>query len=326
MAGIANAILDRSESSAPLAVAISDDFLNPGKHAPALEKAYASADFVFDFSASVAVSRRAATSSTTARHISAFLTPSGTSLVITAEDQKRAVRLDWLEMLHYRMILNEPSLRNSLQPQDKRFRYGNSCRDASFELSQDNTALWAATASKALKEVILNAEANVIVFSSDKEGRVSRVECAAKKMLTLRLSDWTIRFDAFLVDRMAALRKEKLPNETGGILLGNLNTAAQICSIIDIVESPPDSEEWPTSYIRGCAGLRERVEQVENETLSQVGYVGEWHSHPRGAAVTPSTDDLKAYGWLTAKMTAEALPAIMLIIGDRKQLCLVSTS
>jgi integrative and conjugative element protein (TIGR02256 family) len=128
------------------------------------------------------------------------------------------------------------------------------------------------------------------------------------------------------LDKLAGLRKQKLPNETGGVLLGHFDTAASVCSIIDIIPSPPDSEEWPTSYIRGCVGLRKRIQEVEDQTLNQIGYAGEWHSHPRGALVSPSADDLKAYKWLATRMLAETLPAIMLIIGDGKRFCLVSTS
>ena len=46
--------------------------------------------------------------------------------------------------------------------------------------------------------------------------------------------------------------------------------------------------------------------------------------HPRGASTHPSSDDLRAYGWLTSHMHAEALPGIMLIIGDRREIRLVS--
>ncbi|MCI0541863.1 MAG: ThiF family adenylyltransferase [Verrucomicrobiales bacterium] len=326
MAQIANAVLDQPADAAPIAAAIPEDFLNPRKYATDLDRAYNSANLVLDLSASIAVSRRCASSKTKARHIGAFLTPPGTSLILTAEDTERHVRLDWLEMLHYRAVLNEPALRDSLRPPDARFRYGNSCRDVSLQLAQDDTALWAATASKAIKQLAAESEARVRIYHAGKEGLVSRVDAPVTRLLSVKHADWVVRFDKYLLDRMAGLRKEKLPNETGGILLGHFDTSSRICSIIDVVESPPDSEEWPTSYIRGCAGLQERVHEAEEQTLNQIGYVGEWHSHPRGAAVTPSRDDLKAYGWLAARMLAETLPAIMVIIGDARRFCLVSAS
>ena len=85
------------------------------------------------------------------------------------------------------------------------------------------------------------------------------------------------------------------------------------------------SVEWPTTYIRGSNGLAETVRKVEEQTLGQIGYVGEWHSHPRGASISPSEDDRKAYSWLVGHMNAETLPAIMLIVGDGSKFCLVNT-
>jgi hypothetical protein len=108
-------------------------------------------------------------------------------------------------------------------------------------------------------------------------------------------------------------------------LLGSFDTHRRICSIIDVIPSPPDSKEWPTSYIRGCEGLAAKVKSVQEQTLGQVNYVGEWHSHPRGASTRPSRDDFTAYGWLVGHMDMESLPAIMMIIGDRQQFRLVST-
>lgn len=326
MAQIANAVLDQPKDSPPIAKAIPADFLKPGKHAAVLEADYKTADLVLDFSASIAVSRRCASSESKTRHIGAFLSPSGSSLIVTAEDKKRRSRLDWLEMLHYRAVLNEPALKDSLRPHDARFRYGNSCRDVSIQLAQDDTAIWAGTASKAIKQLVLHSEANVRIYHADAGGQISLFGSSVTPLSEPKLGLWTVRFDKFVLDKLASLRKQKLPNETGGVLLGHFYTQENICSIVDVVESPPDSEEWPTSYIRGCAGLRQRVREAEEQTLNQIGYVGEWHSHPKGVAVSPSTDDLKAYAWLAAQMLAESLPAIMLIIGDSRRFCLVSNS
>jgi hypothetical protein len=70
---------------------------------------------------------------------------------------------------------------------------------------------------------------------------------------------------------------------------------------------------WPCLEFRGS-----------DSTLGQLTYAGEWHSHPRRAAVRPSGDDFQAYAWLTSYMHAETLPGIMLIIGDCRRLCLVA--
>lgn len=243
---------------------------------------------------------------------------------MAAEDAGRHIRLDWLEMLHYRAILNEPGLANSLQSKDSRLRYGNSCRDISTEMAQDDTALWSAVASKSIKQIQETTSAVLRIYTSDARGITKLTERTVSKPRVLRMLDWQVRMDEWLIQKLTKFRESRLPNETGGILIGAFDTASRVCSIVDALPSPPDSTEWPTSYIRGCEDLAARVQEVKNMTLGQITYVGEWHSHPRGATVSPSGDDFRAYEWLTSYMHVEALPGIMLIVGDRRKLCLVT--
>jgi hypothetical protein len=91
----------------------------------------------------------------------------------------------------------------------------------------------------------------------------------------------------------------------------------KVLYIVDTIPSPPDSEEWPTVYIRGCKGLSKAVGAVERRTDGNLVYVGEWHSHPRGFGCSPSEDDMMAFAWLTGHMTAVGLPPLMAIIGSR---------
>lgn len=89
--------------------------------------------------------------------------------------------------------------------------------------------------------------------------------------------------------------------------------------VVDVVPSPPDSKEWPTVYIRGAVVLRERVEEIQSRTSSMLQYVGEWHSHPDGYSCRPSSDDKKAFAWLTGLMKLDGFPAIMLIEGRNQR-------
>ena len=305
--------------------AIPADVLKPAKHADALAAAFEAAALVLDLSASVAVARYLGRTDAKARHATAFLTPCGSGLVVAFEDLNRRIRLDWLEMLHYRAILQEPDLHSSLQSPDGNHRYGNACRDVTTVMAQDDVAIWAGTASKQIKRLYRGEEAALRVFHAREDGSTKVFEPPITELFTLRLGDWTIRFDRWLLELLGRLRRDKLPSETGGVLLGAFDTQARVCSIVDLVPSPPDSTEWPTSYIRGCAGLRERVQAVEEMTLGQVGYVGEWHSHPDGYSTMPSPDDMTAYAWLIDHMHTEALPAIMLIVGSEGAFRLVST-
>ncbi len=321
MAKTANAILDGKS----IAKFIPGNFLRPGNHTEAISKAISEAKLILDFSASIAVARDLASRDLNARCICAYLSPKGDGLTIAVEDREGGVRLNWLEMLHYRAILNETALNQSLQSQDVRFRYGNSCRDVSSQLAQDDAAMWSGVASKAVKELEKQDMGVLRIYMSKPDGGIEIFHPQVTKPLTIALYEWTILLDDWLLTKLATFRQERLPNETGGILVGNFDTQRRTCFLVDALLSPPDSQEWPMSYIRGCEGLREKVQHIENLTLEQLGYVGEWHSHPDGFSTNPSPDDYTAYSWLVGHMETEMLPGIMVIIGENAKFSLVST-
>lgn len=170
MASLANKLFDSEE----MAQALTVNVLKPGKAREQVAKALSDAEVVMDFSASVAVSRHLAHRDIQARTISAYMTPKGDGLIVAAEDAKRTVRLDWLEMLHYRQVLNQPELRKSLLPNDDRVRYGNACRDVSSQLSQDDAALWSAIASKSVKQMNNDDSSALRIVTQNEDGSVSR--------------------------------------------------------------------------------------------------------------------------------------------------------
>jgi len=135
-------------------------------------------------------------------------------------------------------------------------------------------------------------------------------------LVEMRGGDWCIRTDEAFLAKLADFRAGKLPNETGGVILGAHDMKRRIVYLIETIPSPPDSEEWPTVYIRGCKGLAAEVARVETRTAGNLVYVGEWHSHPDGVLVLPSRDDMTAFSWLRAKMLSAGLPPLMMIVGQ----------
>jgi hypothetical protein len=122
---------------------------------------------IFDFSASLPVSRYLAhVHGLSTRCASVFITPQGHGLVILMEDKSRHVTVDWLEMLHYREVLHSPLAVGTLVAGTHR-RYGNGCRDVSAVLSQDDVALWASTASRALKRLTHSEDASLMLWRRD---------------------------------------------------------------------------------------------------------------------------------------------------------------
>lgn len=307
-----------------IASAIVADILNPSsEQAEAISAALKSADIILDASASVAVARYLARDADSpARRASVFLNPSGTDVVLLVEDLERKTTLDILEMQYYRFLIQEPALANHLRQGDSQIRYARSCRDLSSNIPQDLVALHAAIVSRAIRTVPSDTKARIALWQTDTvelSTMMHRIDPPGT--IERKINEWAVCTDQYLLNKMWRMRAEKLPNETGGILIGSFDMQRKIVYVLDLLPSPPDSTEWPTIYIRGCKGLTQQVSEIEKITAGMLGYVGEWHSHPCNCGCSPSGDDRKAFRWLARNRNIAGFPALMLIVGDHNQYC-----
>ncbi|GAB4193647.1 MAG: hypothetical protein OHK0022_08750 [Roseiflexaceae bacterium] len=301
-----------------IAQALPVDLLHPGERQAELTNALTSASTILDMSASVAVARALADiGDATARRISIFLNPSGTDLVLLAEDAERCMTLDLLELQYYRLVLRDDRLERHLRVDGRPHRVGRSCRDLSVTLPQDLVALHAAIASRALRTAMEQSAAGISVWQADPaSGAVTRINAQPVEAVTQHIGGWTICIDSWLEAQLQEQRLAALPNETGGVLLGAIDSERKRIIIVDSIASPPDSVEWPTLYIRGCQDLTRRVSLCEERTGGGVTYIGEWHSHPAGYSTTPSTADHTVLRWLAEARAVEGFPGVMAIVGD----------
>jgi len=313
LALVANSIVDNDNLFAALPLDVlaahsgSEELLGPLQQA----------DTILDISTSVAVARKLASDiDSSARRVSLFMTPAGTDLVLIAEDKERRFTLDALEMQYYRAVNNDRELEGHLGEEEHLRRYGQSCRDVTSTLPQHLVGLHAAVAAGALREMLRDPSPALRVWRANSDGSVRRVEVPARPIIRKQVGEWTVVTDEGFLEKLAALRERKLPNETGGVLLGSFDMERSVLYLADALPSPPDSEEWPTLYVRGNKGLREAVDGVQAATRGMIQYVGEWHSHPRGASTAASEDDLQVFAWLTCLMEVDGLPAVMMIVGD----------
>lgn len=302
---------------ADLFTALPVNVLCPGNQTDDLKMALDEADAILDMSTSVSVARMLSLDGEiSARRLSLFMTPTGRDLVLLAEDKEREFTLDALEMQYYRAIVNDDRLAGHLDQAEGPRRYAQSCRDITSTLPQHLVALHSGQGARAVRDALSVAEAAVVVWRADEDGAVRRVDLTLAAVVRQEIGSWTVVTDEELLTKLDAMRENKLPNETGGVLLGSFDVERRILYIVDALSSPPDSEEWPTLYIRGCRGLAEAVDALTKKTHGMLEYVGEWHSHPKSISPTASHDDFDVFAWLASLMQADGLPAVMMIVGD----------
>lgn len=277
------------------------------------------ADVVIDMSATESVGRKLGSQEDLdARCVSVFLNPRGTDLVVLCEDRDQVFPIDVLEAQYHRGHLRNEALSGHLAVPEGRIRYGQSCRDITTRLPEDMVALHAGQGARAVRLAVERREATVRVFSACANGSVNTHSIEPVDWREEEHGIWTLRWDDAVASWMGELRDERLPAETGGILLGIHDFNQRTLYILDALPAPPDSIEdaWPPGFIRGREGLQEAVEDARDRTGLTVNYAGEWHSHPPHAEGTPSDDDRRLLEWLTSYLRREGLPAVMAIAWD----------
>jgi len=297
--------------------AFPSNILAQGEQREELHQALEACDLILDFSTSHAVSYTLAYADYLAGRMCAFLSPSGHHLIILYEGQERSIRLADLELQLAAAIAENRRFQNIYTDASGSVAYAGSCRDTSVQLPQDLVALHAALASQFIKSNAFTVEPSITIWKwSDIDLSVTRHQIPTHTVVIAQKNGWNIRMSSHVGNLMRYHRRRRLPNETGGVLLGTMNHETHTIYIATAFSSPSDSVEWPTAYIRGMQGLREKIETFSKVTGGDLSYVGEWHSHPEGCSATPSEDDHKAHEWLVNEMGIEGLPGLIVIQGE----------
>ena len=282
-----------------------------------------SAEAIIDISTSIAVERLLARDygdMISTRRISAFLNPTGQDLVILAEDAERKNRLDFLEMEYYRFLFKNEKLHDHLNFDDGlKIRYNrNSCREVSSRINQTDISVMSSICAKAIRKTIENQNAVISIWhiNSDDFTVQKHSTNPTKWDEICPDKEWKTYLNQQLLKEMQSLRTQKLPKETGGVLLGSVDTERKIIYIYDTIFAPKDSEETSSTFKRGIDGVFDEYEKYQKITNNQIQYLGEWHSHPQRYSTNPSLLDNKLFSSLSETMYRQGYPFLMGILGD----------
>lgn len=292
--------------------------LRPGEHAEALQSLLAEAAVILDASASVAAARHLSDLGGAARRASAFFNPSGGSVVVLVEAEDRSVSLRDLEAQYYGAVLRLPVLERHLSAVGERFAYTGACRAVTNRIPESRAALLSALAAQGLGRALDSPEPAILLWLLGPDGEVEFTRPTVAPVEQIRRDDWNITLDADLKEDLITRRAARLPEETGGALLGTLDARARRIHLVEALAPPSDSVGSVAGFERGIAGLTEVVTARMARVMDQVRYVGEWHSHPPQASTTPSATDLRQLGRSASMLSAEGFPALSLIVGERE--------
>lgn len=281
-------------------------------------------DIIIDISTSISAQRFLTNTYPQKRKFSSFLNPKGSDLVFFAEDKKSQTSLNLLEYQYYKELLNNENLKNHLALNESRVRYARGCRDISSTIAQDNLAIFSGILSKKVKSQNESQNANISIWQLNENLSIKAHDFDIDEWEEIRIDDWTLYLNGRLLNEMRNFRKERLPNETGGIILGGVDKFYKKIFLTNSILSPIDSIEKRTLYIRGIKGVYERLNEIQRITNDSIYYLGEWHSHPKGCSVNMSSDDEKLFGELVNESLYRGEPTCMVIVGDKKLNLIIS--
>lgn len=275
------------------------------------------ANAVIDASASVPTARHLAFESEISGPVSSlFLNPAGNDAVMLVEPLDRSTKIDCVEMHYYWMISSDPKFANHLANGGQPLPVGG-CRSPSVLVPETQVSLLSGLmAGRWLKD--RGSETGLISLWQGAQAfediGYSRVE--VPKFEEVSVGIWTVRISGQLIELANALRDNAAPKETGGIIAGTWDRNRKVVYLVGIYDAPPNSVHSETGFERGSVGVFKTIQELEQSTLRNLTYVGEWHSHPPGVASAPSSDDKNLLRWIGDLLSETEAPATMLIFGE----------
>lgn len=101
---------------------------------------------------------------------------------------------------------------------------------------------------------------------------------------------WQIRMKPGILEIIKSEMGLAMPSETGGVFVGCANYKTKTIHVTNLIKAPADSTANEICFFRGVAGLPDTINEINQSTGNQLGYIGEWHTHPFGPNQMSSTD------------------------------------
>jgi hypothetical protein len=140
-----------------------------------------------------------------------------------------------------------------------------------------------------------------------------------ENFMAINASNWEIRF---VEDVTREIRRQTVQAddvETGGVFLGIINWKTRVIHVLKNITAPPDSRANEICFYRGTQGLPGAIQNAIKKSGGQIGYIGEWHSHPNGPDCLSKIDENTVQRFnLELSELDNPLPAFLTIVTRTK--------
>lgn len=262
--------------------------------------------WIFDFTASDAFFNRLVLSESfeKARIFSANISDFGSLGVLFKEGKLRNPRIDDLQAYLYSSSLRNKKISSWLKRERQAatnnnliVRVGVGCNSETTILSDETISAHSAFVAAVLKNEMSDSlgpakiRLHRIIQDGGYDVETETMEVKPFDVLTaINDQNWEIRFKNGLLDQMKKITAKAKNTETGGSFLGVVNYKTKVIHVTDLIAAPPDSKGNAVCFYRGHNGLSEKINSAMEMSGGQIGYVGEWHSHPMGPNCLSNVD------------------------------------
>lgn len=270
------------------------------------EESTKNCDWIFDFTATNSFSQGIVRAKLAKgiRICKGYFSDFGNFGVLFFEGDNRNPRIDDLEIMLYAQYKELPIIASWLQREQEAIQktintnIGIGCNSETIILADDVVSLHAAYFSGVIRnESKLVASKNGKIFLN----KIQHEPFFSNSPIFLEVPElyviesindpsWQIRLKTGIIEQMKKEMGLAMPNETGGIIIGRANYKTKTIHIVELLDAPNDSRYSPGSFLRGIQDLPETIQEINDQSGTQLGYIGEWHSHPFGPNKLSSVD------------------------------------
>lgn len=279
-------------------------------------------DLILDCSASLAVQKWiGALPRPRPRAVCAYQIAGGKGTVLLAEGGGSGISLEAIEPMLLYQERCHPIIREWTQQDPETLQIGAGCRAPSARLPGSLVGLGANWAAHALLEWINSGqfpvEAGYGIATATMEApgippTLASFWKTAPFEAPMETEGWKVFISCQASQRIREEARAHSPEETGGVLVGEVDRQHRTFYIVDAWGAPPDSEATTVGFARGRKGLLARLILLSRNTGGRINYAGEWHSHPN-AATSMSARDSRTAEEMALLLESAQLPALCII-------------
>ena len=256
---------------------------------------------------------------------------------LSIEGDKRNPRFDDLQMLLFDKAIDEDYISAWLQSiSDERedsngsvleeIQIGISCSSETMRLADEIVSIHAAAFTSGLRSYINDLkrtksgkiQINNFLYDDHISYSINHYDIEPLMILNAKINPiWQVRLSHNAVITMLDELNSDEPDETGGILIGQVNYKRKIIYITRVLASPEDSKKSPYAFERGIHDIPEQVEKIQDRTGGMLGYVGEWHTHPTGGAGLSKIDG-ETVNKIRKNLDKVPIPTLIMIVTKRE--------